>query len=89
MNIIRLYNDDVESPTRDRTVSGDDTRAGPLFYNNHIIPRADRDLNPDRYQYNNCSNNNNKHKSILRVRSRIAFMFTYVLFDLLYGIDLD
>lgn len=52
MNIIRLYSDDdVESPTRDRTVSGDDTRAGPLFYNNHIIPRADRDRNTDRYQY--------------------------------------
>lgn len=52
MNIIRLYNDDdVESPTRDRTVSGDDTRAGPLFYNNRIIPREDRDRNTDRYQY--------------------------------------
>jgi len=49
MNIIRLYDDDHDdndndyystttsrSPTRNRTVSGDDTPAGPS-YNNHIM----------------------------------------------------
>jgi len=61
-NIIRLYDDDNDyntttstsrSPTRDRTVSGDDTRAGSLFYNNHIIPScSDQDRNPNKIRYN-------------------------------------